>query len=84
MHGSSGDPDVEKRLMDMGQKKERVGQMERVAWKHIHHHMQNRQPVGIFCMTQGTQIRALTPSRGGVGREVGGDFKREGTYVYYG
>jgi len=33
-----GDADVEKRLVDtLG--KERVGQIERVTWKHIHYHM---------------------------------------------
>ena len=30
------DADIENRLLDMGRGKERVGQMERVAWKYIH------------------------------------------------
>jgi len=30
----------------------------------IHDHMSNRQPVGICCMTQGTQTRALKQPRG--------------------
>ena len=35
---SSGDTDVENRLVDT-ERKERVGQMERVAWKHLHYLM---------------------------------------------
>ena len=38
----------------------------------------NRQPMGILCMTQGTQTGALW---GGMGREVGGRFKREGAWL---
>ena len=38
--------------------------------------------MGISCMTQATQIRALWQPRGGMGREVGGRVKREGTHVY--
>ena len=38
--GSNGDADIEGRLMDTGVgKKEKVGWMERIAWKHIHYHM---------------------------------------------
>ena len=36
--------------------------------------------MGICCMTQGTQTGAL--ERGGMGRDVGVMFKREGTWVY--
>ena len=35
------------------------GEDEKVAWKHIHYHMKNRQPVEICSMTQGTQTSAL-------------------------
>ena len=37
--GSNGDTDIENRLMERGVGGERVGQMERVAWMHIHYHM---------------------------------------------
>ena len=54
--------------------------MERVAKKNTHYHMQNRQPLGICCMAQGTQTWALQQPRGvRWGWEVGGRFKREGT-----
>ena len=37
--------------------------------------------MGICCMSQGTQTGALYHPRG-VGWEMGGSFKGEGTYVY--
>ena len=49
--------------------KEREGQIETVALKHIH---LNRQPVGICCMTQGAQTWcSVTTWRGW--DEVGGE-----------
>ena len=42
-----------------------------------------RQPVGIGCVMQGAQAGAsVTTYRGGMGLEMGGRFKREGTFVY--
>ena len=57
--------------------------MERGVLKLIHYHVENRYPVGIGCMVLGTQAwcSGLT-SRDGMGWEVGGRFKREGTHVY--
>ena len=47
---------LEKRLVvTVG--KERLGGIERVALKHIHYHKYNRFPVGICCVTQGTQTQ---------------------------
>ena len=37
-----GDTDIENRLMDTGEGKERVGRMEKVEWKHMHYHKWNR------------------------------------------
>ena len=42
----------------VGRRKERVGQMGRVAWKR-NYHMQNREPLGTGYRTQGTQTGAL-------------------------
>ena len=42
-----------------GRRKKRVGQMERFAWKHIPYHVSNREPMGICCVTQGSQPGAL-------------------------
>ena len=36
--------------------KERKGQKQRVALKHIHYHTWNREQVGICYMTQGAQL----------------------------
>ena len=33
----------------------RVGWFERIALKHVHYHMQNRWPLEVRCMKQGTQ-----------------------------
>ena len=42
-----------------------------------------RQPVGTSCVMQGAQPGAsVTTYRGGMGLEMGGRFKREGTFVY--
>ena len=38
--------------------------------------------MGICCMTQETQIGALRQAKGGMGREMGGRARREGTWVY--
>ena len=39
--------------------------------------------MGTDCMAQETQTRALyQPGGGGMRREMGGRFKREGVYVY--
>ena len=56
---------------------------ERVALKRIQGQVLNRQPVGICCMIQEAQTQcSVKTQRGGKGREAGGRFKREGTYVY--
>ena len=43
---NSGDADIENRLMNMAGGgrwgEERMGRMERVTWKHIHYHVENR------------------------------------------
>ena len=57
----------------------RVGCMERAAQKHTHEHVQNREPMGMCYMTQGTQTRLRDNLEGlgglGAGREAleGGD-----------
>ena len=40
-------------------RKERVRWMERAAWKPIHCHVQNREPMETHCVTQGTHTGAL-------------------------
>ena len=38
--------------------------------------------MGICCMAQETQTGAVSVSRGGMGQEMGGRFKREWIYIY--
>ena len=45
-------------------RKERVGQIERVAPKHIHYHMYNKQLIGSCYLTQGAQAGTLWQPRG--------------------
>ena len=35
------------------------GWTERIAWKHIHYQMENRQQVGTSCVTEGAQPSVL-------------------------
>ena len=61
----------------MGLSLHREGLVERITWKHIHCHMQNREQVRICCVAQDARPSALYQPRG-----VGGGYKREGVYVY--
>ena len=71
---------MEKRLTDKGGEREGEGEMNEEsstdAWAPT---LVTRQPVGICCLTQGTQT--LIAWRGGNGRDVGGRFKSEGPHV---
>ena len=61
---------TQNRLMDMGRGEERVRCMERVTWKLTLPYVK-QIPMGICCMTQGTQTGSLCQSRGaGDWREV--------------
>ena len=58
------------RLVDTAGERE-AGPAERVAWKRAQQRMENRQPMGICCVTQGPQTRgSVTAQRGGRGWEV--------------
>ena len=63
-------------------RKERVRWMERAAWKPIHCHVQNREPMETRCVTQGTHTGALWQPRGWGGMGGGRDYRREGTCVH--
>ena len=56
--------------------------MERAAWKPIHCHMQNREPMETRCVTRGTHTGALWQPRGWGGMGGGRDYRREGTCVH--
>ena len=63
MQGSSGETDIENRLMDMGRGEERVRCMERVTWKLTLPYVKQIANE-IFCVAQETQSRALYQPRG--------------------
>ena len=65
--------------MDMGRGEERVSCMERVTWKLTICKIANRNLLyGSGKANRGSE----STQRGGMGREMGGRFKREGMYVY--
>ena len=55
--GQDGDADIEDRLGDTGWMRGR--DKPRVILKHIHYHMEHRQPMGISWAMQGAQTGAL-------------------------
>ena len=74
---------TENRLMDMGRWEERVRCMERVTWELTLPYV--KQPMGICCMAQETQMGALYQSRGvGWGRRWEGGSKESGYMYTYG
>ena len=74
---------TENRLMDMGRGEERVRCMERVTWELTLPYV--KQPMGICCLAQETQMGALYQSRGvGWGRRWEGGSKESGYMYTYG
>ena len=74
--------DAENRLVDVVWK-ERVGTNERAAWKHVLARG-SQVPVGICC-GNGEFSPALCDSLGGgMGWEMGAEFRSEGTGLYLG
>ena len=72
---------TESRLVDMGRVEERVRCVERVTWKHIticKLDSQREFAVWLRNLSRGS----VSTWRGGMGREMGGRFKREGISVY--
>ena len=68
--------------MDMGRGEERVRCKERVIWKLTLPYVKQIGN-GNFLYGLGNSNRgSVSTQRSGMGREVGGRFKREGIYVY--
>ena len=78
LQGSSGEADIENRLMDMARGEKRVRCMEKVTWK-LTLLYENRWPMGICCMAQETQTGALYQPR-----EVGWEGRCEGVSKWIG
>ena len=76
MWDSKRDTDIKNRLLDSVEE----GEGERIALKHVYHHMWSRSPVQVRCMRQGAQGWCTGVTlRDGMGREVGGGFRMENT-----
>ena len=75
--------DIRNRLMDMGRgRKERVGCMERVTWKLTLPCVKQIANGNLLYNSRDSNRDPVTVQMGGMGREMGGRFKRDRTYVY--
>ena len=63
-------------------RKERVGYMERVTWKRKLPYVKQTANGNLLYDSGNSNWGSVTTQRDGMGRETGGRFKREGTYVY--
>ena len=81
MQGSNGEKNIENRLMDMGKGEERLRCMERVTWKLTLPYVKWRAR-NLLYVSGNSNRGSVSTKKGGMGREMGGSFKRERTYVY--
>ena len=82
MQGSSGETGIENRLMDMGRGEERLRGMERVTWKCTLPYVKEIANGNLLYGSGNSNRVSVSTQSGGMGREMGGRFKREGIYVY--
>ena len=89
LQGSSGETDIENRLMDMGRGEKRVRCMERVTWKLTLPNVKYIVKGNLLydsVNSNGDSVSSNRGSvsiyRGGMGQKMGGRLKREEIYVY--
>ena len=68
--------------MDMGKEKERVRCMNRVTWKLTLPYVKQIANRNLLYGSGNSNKGSVSTWMGGMGREMGGRFKREGIYVY--
>ena len=68
--------------MDMGRGEDRVRCMERVTWKLTLPYVKYIANENFLCGSGNSNRGSVSTSRGRIGREMGGRFKREGIYVH--
>ena len=68
--------------MDMGRGEERVRCMERVTWKFTLLYVKQIANGNLLYGSGNSNRGSVSIYRDGMGREMGGRFKREGIYVY--
>ena len=67
--------------MDMGRGENRVKCTERVTWKFILPYIKKIANRNLLCGSGNSNRGSVSTYKGGMGREIGGRFKREGIYV---
>ena len=82
MQGSNGETDIENRLMGMGRGEQRVRSMERVTFKLTLPYVKQIARENLLYSSGNSNRGSGSSQSGGMGREMGGTFKREGIYVY--
>ena len=81
MQDSNGETDIENRLTDMGREEERVRCMEGNMETYFTMCKTDSQCKFAVCLRELKQGLCVNLG-GGLEREMGGSFKREGMYVY--
>ena len=74
----------QRRLMDMGRGEERVRCMERVTWKFTLPYVKYIANGNLLYSTGNSNRGSVSTQRGGMGRDMGESFKREGIQYTYG
>ena len=82
LQGSSGESDLENRLMDLGQGEERVRCMERVTWKFTLPFVKQIANRDLQYGSGNSNRGSVSTQRGRMRREMGRRFKRGRIYVY--
>ena len=82
LQGSYGETYTEHRLMDMERGEERVRCMERGTWKLILPYVKYIANRNLLYGSGNSNRGSVSAWRGGMGREMGERFKRDGIYVY--
>ena len=82
MQGSSGETDIENRLVEMGRGEERVRCMERVTWKLTSPYETYTAKGNLLYGSRNSNRGSVSIYKVGMGRKIGGRFKMEGIHVY--
>ena len=82
MQGSNGETDIDNRLLDMRRGEERVRYMQRVTWKLTLPYVELVADGNLLYGSGNSNGGRCISLDGGLGREMGGRFKRERIYVY--
>ena len=82
LQDSNGETDIENRLTDRGRGEERVRCMTRVTWKLTLPYVKQLANGNLLYDSGNSNRGSVSTERGGMVREMGGRFKREGICVY--